>query len=123
MKTIKQIMKEDMLALPFVNFDRFVDLDTSVFLYGWINREKDSYKDFVIIKYDNVKDLDNIETFFSTSSDKYSEVIHKNLGFNEGEHCKCQRVEDNFEIMNCIRLTKHTVKSEKENDKKLYYNN
>jgi hypothetical protein len=36
--------------LPFVNWDRFIDLSSTVLVFGWIDRKQDSYKDFVTVE-------------------------------------------------------------------------
>ena len=83
--------------LPFVNWDRFIDYGSSVLVFGWIDREKDNYKDFVCIE---ISSRGYVE--FTTSSAKYSETIsdiyasHGRLP--SGEHKSCQRVEDKDQL-------------------------
>lgn len=84
--------------MSFVNWDRYIG-DT---YYGWIDR-KDSYKDFVVVTLPT-KMLGWVE--FITSSKKYSKQISKILGFAKNEHNTCKRIEDKFELKNCIHLKK-----------------
>ena len=85
-------------SLHFVKWDRFVEFDDTIIIYGWIDKS-DSRKDFVTLQVAPTVD-------FVTSSAKYSPIINKILGFTDEEHetSKCQRVEDVFDIPNMIRL-------------------
>lgn len=88
-------------TLSFVNWDRFTQPTESEYhFYGWIERDKDSNKDFVVISI--VDDT----VWFITSSKKYSNEISQILnGKNDNSiHAPCQRVEDHFEIKNSIKL-------------------
>lgn len=101
-----KIVTEVCNELPFVSWDRFIDCDGTVVVFGWIDREKDSYKDFVTIEVSNQGYIE-----FTTSSAKYSEVIsdiyisHGRL--IPGMHQPCQRIEDDERlagIKNLIRI-------------------
>jgi len=99
----KSLMEEDMKKLSFVNWDRFVVNEERKILdlYGWIKRE-DSHEDFVLLEYKNTKD--NLwDTTFSTSSEERTKDIFKLLECH-GSHNDCQRVEDKFDINNCIKI-------------------
>ncbi len=103
-----QILTDACNELPFVNWDRFVDCGRTVVVFGWIDREKDSYKDFVCVEISQRGYLD-----FTTSSAKYSETISdiyiKNGRLPPGTHEPCQRVEDSNQlegIENIIRIQK-----------------
>ena len=94
--------------LPFVNWDRFVDCGRTVVAFGWIDREKDSYKDFVCVEVSLRGYVD-----FTTSSAKYSETISDifiKLGrLPPGTHESCQRIEDSEQlggVRNFIRIRK-----------------
>jgi hypothetical protein len=91
--------------LPFVNWDRFIDCGRMVVVFGWIDREKDSYKDFVSVEVSQRGYVD-----FTTSSAKYSETISKiyaSHGHLPSEaHEPCQRIEDN----NLLAGIKNVVK-------------
>jgi hypothetical protein len=91
--------------LPFVNWDRFIDLSNSVMIFGWIDRKQDSYKDFVTVE---VNSRGQVE--FTTSSAEYSEEISEIYAaygrLPRGVHESCQRVEDN-ELLNGV---KHFIK-------------
>jgi hypothetical protein len=92
--------------LPFVNWDRFIDCDSVVVVFGWIDRQKDSYKDFVCVEVSSRGYVD-----FTTSSAKYSEIISDiyftNGRLPSGSHVPCQRIEDNdllSDIKNFIKI-------------------
>jgi len=102
----EDIMKEDMEKLSFVNWDRFIVniKEKKIDLYGWIKRE-DSHEDFVIITYEQTFSK-KWKTSYGTSSKKYDKKIFKLLECEGEEPFVCQRVEDNFNIKNCIKLEK-----------------
>ena len=91
--------------LPFVNWDRFVDCSGTVTLFGWIDREKDDYKDFICVEVSNRGAVG-----FTTSSAKYSEIIsdiyvsHGRLSL--GTHLPCQRLEDNTQLNDIRNVVK-----------------
>lgn len=100
------IVTEVCNELPFVNWDRFIDCGSTVVVFGWIDREKDSYKDFVSVEVNRQGYVD-----FVTSSAKYSEIIseiyfrHNRLP--SGAHVPCQRIEDEkllADIKNFIKI-------------------
>ena len=83
--------------LPFVNWDRFVDCGSTVVVFGWIDREEETYKDFVCVEISRRGHVD-----FTTSSARYSETI-SNIYASRGRlpsaaHEPCQRVEDNDKL-------------------------
>jgi hypothetical protein len=85
--------------LDFVNWDRYFVWQGGQSIFGWIDRPQDSYKDFVLIDFpDNSKEVQ-----FATSSKEYSGKIASILRLNNF-HSECKRVEDRFDIKNCIRL-------------------
>ena len=94
-KEIKQILEK----LDFVNWDRFIDVGNEINFYGWIER-KDTYRDFVVIAY--AKDEKRF-WYFITSSAKRHDEIAEVLGMIKDSK-KCKRVEDNFDIKNCIKI-------------------
>lgn len=92
--------------LSFVEWDRYIEGKyrsgkyTQVF--GWIERDKDEYKDFVFLQFNH---WNREVLFLGTSSAKYSERIHKILYPNDEQgHNDCQRVEDRFDILNAIEI-------------------
>ena len=103
---VAKIVTDVCNELPFVNWDRFIDCSNSVMIFGWIDREEDSYKDFVCVE---VSRRGYVE--FTTSSAKYSETI-SNIYVNHGRllpgvHKPCQRIEHNDRlagIKNFIRI-------------------
>lgn len=99
---------EDLVRLPFVQWDRFTqDEQKAINLYGWIDREQDSYKDFVLLTY-KIADFDEhgnmVVLTVYTSSAKHSEEIGHLL--KTDGHSDCMRIEDYADIPNCIRLNK-----------------
>lgn len=96
-----KVLKAAMEKLDFVQWDRL----TITAAYGWIDREQDGYKDFVVLLFDSLFPIERTADLgFVTSSEKYSLEISKRLGMNVDNHAPCSRVEDNFDIKNCIRL-------------------
>jgi hypothetical protein len=91
--------------LPFVNWDRFIDLSSTVLVFGWIDRKQDSYKDFVTVEVNSKGQLE-----YTTSSAEYSEEISEiYMAYGRlprGVHESCQRVEDN-ELLSGV---KHFIK-------------
>jgi hypothetical protein len=90
---------DEMRALGFVQWDRFVEEPNAVTVYGWIRRG-DARADFVVLT--SVPD----GIGYLTSSAAYSEAIgHLLRGSGGGEtHALCQRVEDHAGLTNVIRL-------------------
>lgn len=84
--------------LPFVRWDRFVEIDRGVLVdqvraYGWIDRG-DGRSDFVVADFDL---SDPIMVGFVTSSDRHSEEIGELVyGVRVEGHVPCQRVESVF---------------------------
>lgn len=71
---IKKEIEDTLNKLPFVKWDRYTQIDTNKFsLFGWIEREKDTYKDFVLLEIKVRPSFTQIEA--TTSSEKYSEEI------------------------------------------------
>ncbi len=100
----KQWIEFNLRKIPFVTWDRFtaVSLGKGIGVFGWIEREKDSYKDFAYVEFDLEK---HIIPFFISSSAKYSKQIGEILVKGKLEYNICLRVEDNFKIKNSVKLT------------------
>jgi hypothetical protein len=101
-----------MTDLPFVDWDRAVEWiyegRKCMNIYGWIERENDQYKDFVLIGVVEKEDVEEAEVIFhGTSSAEYSEEIHKRL-FPKDDldemHNECFRLEKRFDVENLIQL-------------------
>ena len=87
---------------PFVTWDRFVDFSEGVEVYGWIDRPRDTYKDFISLFF-----YPDGDVAFSTSSAKHSLPIHKTLnGGKAAGHRRCKRVEGHFRVSNVVRSGK-----------------
>ena len=87
------------MAFPFVNWDRYVDSEKAITIFGWIKRD-DNYKDFVIIEFSKEDYEVNI---WATSSAKHSETMGKIL-LPDSKHNECKRVEHNFNVKNCVKI-------------------
>lgn len=93
--------------LEMVEWDRFTlgerpDEGREITVYGWIEREKDAYKDFVILSLYPETDDDII--WFTTSSDRYTNEIAETIYCESDDHNDCRRVEDTFDVPNAIEL-------------------
>ena len=92
-------------SLWMVQWDRFVqaqDPDLGVFfdIYGWIDREADSRKDFILLRLFPESE-DNLR-LFTTSSSRYHDTITEILFGSVDDSNPCQRVEHTFDIENAI---------------------
>jgi len=101
---------EDILTrLDFVSWDRFtVGHDGSghgafVKVYGWIEREEDAYKDFILVTF--FPETEENIMGFTTSSDTWTKEIHRRMFETEpDDHNDCQRVEHTFDVPNALTL-------------------
>lgn len=102
--------------LDMVEWDRYTvghrpDEGTEITVYGWIDREKDEYKDFVITSF--YPETDENIIWYTTSSDRYTGEIYRILyGEEPDDHNDCQRVEDTFDVPNAIELHEQTTLSD-----------
>jgi len=91
---------EDILSkFTFVRWDRFVDTDEGLKFYGWIDREKDSYKDFILLTF-----YKNDHIGWTTSSVEKTKDIRAVFGLAGEEQNTCKRVEAFYDIKNSIKL-------------------
>lgn len=91
---IEEILKE----FSFVNWDRFTRHKKYLCVYGWIEREKDSYKDFIVVIFlSKEKKYKVISTSTLLHHDDIAKLVHEKM-------VTCERVEDNFLIKNCVKL-------------------
>lgn len=98
---------EQMLSQPeFVEWDRFTQAtvggEQRLDVYGWIEREHDEYKDFVLL----CLWPEDREFEFTTSSARYSDDLYRlwRDADDPEDHYTCQRVENNFGINNATTL-------------------
>lgn len=97
MEKIKDILDK----FDFVKWDRAIPCgDDFVDIYGWIDRDKDSYKDFVILSLSMNKIGEWKIWQCLTSSAKYSKKVNKISGFTNVEHTDCIRVDDYLSKLN-----------------------
>ena len=82
--------------LLFVEWDRFTFNNGLLTIFGWISRENDDYKDFVVLRFSEIE-----VAFIQTSSLKYSAIIGEALGTG---HTACHRAETYFKIPNVVKL-------------------
>ena len=84
-------IQEQLDNLPYVSWDRYVKIPIDeagnmVYrFFGWIEREKDSYKDFVVIE---LVPKHQWVYFMATSSSKYSNDIANKLS---NVHIPCKK--------------------------------
>src|SRR5687767_13844451 len=74
--------------LPMVTWDRFVAYSRNWVAYGWIDRERDAYKDFVAVEF--AFGPTGVDVWFVTSSAAHTDEISERLGIPNDEHGKCQ---------------------------------
>jgi len=104
-KNIAGWIQDELENIPFVDWDRYVigawsDNMDFLTVYGWIDREDDDYKDFVEVTF-----WDDKGRMFTTSSERYTEEIHRCLFDDPIEnHNSCQRVENGADIDNVVEL-------------------
>ena len=99
-------------SLGMVEWDRFVraeDDGLGVYfdIYGWIDREEDAYKDFILLRV--FPETDENMRMFTTSSDRYHAEINEILFGESAETNHCQRVEHTFEVPNVVELDEREV--------------
>ena len=94
MKWIEEILEK----FSFVQWDRFTRHKKYIAVYGWMDREKDNYKDFIVLVF-RLKQRDY--AVLSTSTLLYHNKVKIIVG--DGM-VKCERVENNFKVENCVRL-------------------
>lgn len=86
----KNFLKDTLASLPFVKWDRFIPAYVDWFsVFGWISRQKDSYKDFVVLVFDLQR---LIVDHYHTSSVEYSKKIGEILDFPE--HIDCHNISE-----------------------------
>lgn len=94
----KPWVESTLRELDFVEWDRYYSYGGCVAFYGWIDREEDQYKDFVVLVLNTAqRHIDG----YHTSSAKYSEKIGEILDI---PHSECQRVEDKLGIDNMVEV-------------------
>jgi len=85
--------------LPSVKWDRVSQKQGHLYVFGWIGRKKDSYKDFFAIDFKRGKPVD-----FCSSDTIYNLKYARILGLYSQ---KCWRVENYFEdVKNVCKLEK-----------------
>ena len=92
----KEWVEAQLRELDMVNWDRYYSFGPGIAVFGWIGREDDEYKDFVVVELAPAKKR---VKGYHTSSARYSAEIGSILGIG---HSECQRVEDMFAIANMI---------------------
>lgn len=92
------IIEEKLEELEFVSWDRLYQWEQGLVVYGWIEREEDSYKDFLVIEFEKQT---GIVVRWDTSSAQFHDIIAQVL---DTEAIECERVEDFFNLENMIEL-------------------
>ena len=83
--------------LPRVKWDRMSQKRGHLYIFGWIDRKKDSYKDFFLIDFvkGNPRNYCSSDTKFNL---KYGKILGL---YNQ----KCERIEDLFKgVKNVVKL-------------------
>lgn len=95
---------EMMNLAPLIQWDRWMEGDAgAVIVYGWVDREQDDYKDFVLIRFTPFGD--NFSSEITTSSAEFTRQLGQALHGTEAAHSDCRRVEDDFpDVKNVVRL-------------------
>lgn len=113
---MKKEVEEMLVRFYFVMWDRYTyNAETNDYsFYGWIDREKDNYKDFLEICFspDCQRQYPDEVWDFTTSSAEFHNEICRILGMNDMEVNTCIRIEKDFDIPNVIHL--HEEKGKKD---------
>lgn len=99
-EALKPFIAHFLEKFHFVKWDRYIDGGRYMHFYGWIDREKDAYKDFLLLTLWR----DDMAWEFTTSSAAYDDEIKLIFNMSEGAGNKCQRVEHLLDIPNAIRI-------------------
>lgn len=114
-KRIPQDCQTILEDLDMVRWDRFTVGEMpaigKVFdVYGWIERDGDSYKDFVHIQfYTEHPDFDDVVISCTTSSDEWTEEITRRIFGDVDGHNDCKRVEHHTDVPNVVELGEQTT--------------
>lgn len=109
----REWVEEILDRLNMVEWDRFVvgddpNIGAYIEVYGWIERDQDDYKDFVLVTF--YPETEDRILGFTTSSDRYTEEIHRRIfGEDPDGHNPCRRVEHVFDVENAIELGKQAT--------------
>ena len=95
---IRKVIEKVLKKLTFVNWDRYFGEKGCWTFFGWIDREKDNYKDFVTIDF-KVENNDLLISY-ATSSSKCTEEIAEILNCS---HSACSRIEYFCDLPNLIK--------------------
>ena len=93
----KDIIVNILERLNFVNWDRYFGEGENLSFFGWIGREKDNYKDFVLVEFFGEKIV-----YYGTSSKEYSKKVANILNQT---HSDCKRVDHFCNVPNVIKLS------------------
>ena len=101
----KQIAKL-LNKMPEVKWDRYVHYrKTEYVFFGWIDRDKDTYKDFFVLFITTKEGKADAYTYVISSA-KLTKKVSPRYGFPTTEHEDCIRVESLFSNneVNTIKL-------------------
>ena len=93
----REIIERVLKKLSFVNWDRYFG-EVHLTFFGWIDREKDNYKDFVTITFND--DGLSLDISYATSSAEWTEKIAEALNCY---HLPCKRIEYFCDLPNIIK--------------------
>lgn len=89
--------------LSFVQWDRYIEQDDRIHLYGWIARPAGG-TDFVLLEIQATDD--GLLVGSTTSSGYHSRQISRILYHSDEEHVDCRRIEVDFDglVDNVLRI-------------------
>ena len=95
--------------LNFVKWDRFTYDDGGerqwLLAYGWIDRKEGNYKDFIVVDYcPEVREMHLVQTSSPDSEKILIQIDGINNFGKPTPHNRGKRIEDFFQIPNCVRL-------------------
>lgn len=109
----RDLVEHNLSKLDMVEWDRFTvgrrpDEGREITVYGWIERDGDDYKDFVILCF--YPETEENIIWYTTSSDRYTgEICRRLYDIDPDDHNHCERVEDTFDVPNAIELHEQTT--------------
>ncbi len=89
---------DELRAYPEVQWDRFIEYDGKLGIYGWLARS-DGRADFLLLDFDAA--TGKLLEWITSAHPHPASVVERLEG---EESVECQRVEDIFEIPNAVRL-------------------
>ncbi len=95
---IKKVIENVLEKLPFVKWDRYFGEDGCWTFFGWIDREKDNYKDFVTLDF-HLENRDLVISYATSSAERTEEIAE----ILNCSHSACSRIEYFCDLPNIIK--------------------